>query len=55
LVWSFHSALFAEILLSRLRIEIEKGASKSQLLRLFDLHWERVVADAPGYQRLSRV
>jgi sugar-specific transcriptional regulator TrmB len=55
LVWSFHSALYAEILLSRLRIEIEKGASKSQLLRLFDLHWERVVADAPGYQRLSRV
>lgn len=56
LVWSFHSALYAEILLSQLRIEIENGASKSKLLRLFELYRDRLVTDAPGYRRLmSRV
>jgi sugar-specific transcriptional regulator TrmB len=55
LVWSFHSALYAEILLSRLRIEIENGASQSELLRLFELHRDRLITEAPGYRRLSRV
>lgn len=53
LVWSYHSALYAEILLSRLRAEIESGASKRKLLRLMQQYHQRVAIDAPGYKRLA--
>jgi HTH-type transcriptional regulator, sugar sensing transcriptional regulator len=53
LVWSYHSALYAEILLSRLRVEIEKGAGKRKLLRLVEEYRNRIATDAPGYQRLA--
>jgi len=53
LVWSFHSALCAEILLSRLRVEIENGASKRKLLRLVEDYHDRIATDAPGYKRLA--
>jgi hypothetical protein len=53
LVWSFHSALYAEILLSRLRVEIENGASKRKLLRLVEDYHGRVATDSPGYKRLA--
>ena len=52
LVWSFHSALYAEILLSRLRVEIENGASRRKLLRLMEDYHDRIATDAPGYKRL---
>jgi sugar-specific transcriptional regulator TrmB len=52
LVWSYHSALYAEILLSRLRAEIESGASRRKLLRLMQEYHARVAIDAPGYKRL---
>ncbi|MGC2195016.1 MAG: hypothetical protein WA628_10110 [Terriglobales bacterium] len=48
LVWSSHSALYAEILLSRLRIEIENGASKRKLLRLVEDYHDRIATDAPA-------
>jgi hypothetical protein len=51
-VWSFHSALYAEILLSRLRVEIENGASRRKLLRLMEDYHDRIATDAPGYKRL---
>jgi sugar-specific transcriptional regulator TrmB len=53
LVWSYHSALYAEILLSRLRAEIESGASKRKLLRIMQEYHQRVAIDAPGYKRLA--
>jgi sugar-specific transcriptional regulator TrmB len=53
LVWSFHSALYAEILLSRLRVEIENGASQRRLLRLVKDYHGRIATDAPGYKRLA--
>jgi sugar-specific transcriptional regulator TrmB len=53
LVWSFHSALYAEILLSRLRVAIETGASKRKLLRLVKDCHGRMATDAPGYERLA--
>jgi sugar-specific transcriptional regulator TrmB len=53
LVWSFHSALYAEILLSRLRVEIENGAGKRRLLRLVKDYHSRIATDAPGYKRLA--
>lgn len=53
LVWSFHSALNAEILLSRLRVEIEKGASKRKLLQLIKGHHNQIATDAPGYRQLA--
>ena len=53
LVWSFHSAFYAEILLSRLRIEIQNGAGKRKLLRLVQDYHSRIATDAPGYQRLA--
>jgi sugar-specific transcriptional regulator TrmB len=53
LVWSYHSALYAEILLSRLRVEIENGAGKRKLLRLMQEYHDRIVTDAPGYKRLA--
>jgi hypothetical protein len=52
LVWSFHSALYAEILFSRLRVEIENGASRRKLLRLIADYHDRIATDAPGYKRL---
>lgn len=52
-MWSFHSALYAEILLSPLRIEIDKGASKRKLLRLVESYHDRIATDAPGYKRLA--
>jgi hypothetical protein len=51
-VWSFHSALYAEILLSRLRVEIENGAGRRKLLRLMEDYHDRIATDAPGYKRL---
>jgi sugar-specific transcriptional regulator TrmB len=53
LVWSYHSALYAEILLSRLRTEIESGAGKRKLLRLIEDYHHRIAMDAPGYKRLA--
>jgi sugar-specific transcriptional regulator TrmB len=53
LVWSYHSALYAEILLSRLRFEIENGAGKRKLLRLVEEYHDRIATDAPGYKRLA--
>jgi hypothetical protein len=53
LVWSYHSALYAEILLSRLRGEIENGVGKRKLLRLIDGYHNRIAMDAPGYKRLA--
>jgi hypothetical protein len=53
LVWSYHSALYAEILLSRLRVEIENGSSKRKLLRLVEEYYDRIATDAPGYKRLA--
>ena len=53
LVWSYHSALYAEILLSRLRGEIENGVGKRKLLRLIDDYHNRIAMDAPGYKRLA--
>jgi sugar-specific transcriptional regulator TrmB len=53
LVWSYHSALYAEILLSRLRVEIEDGASKRKLLRLVEDYQDRIATDAPGYRHLA--
>jgi sugar-specific transcriptional regulator TrmB len=53
LVWSYHSALYAEILLSRLRVEIENGSGKRKLLRLFEDYHDRIVTDAPGYRPLA--
>ena len=53
LVWSYHSALCAEILLSRLRGEIENGVGKRKLLRLIDDYHNRIAMDAPGYERLA--
>jgi HTH-type transcriptional regulator, sugar sensing transcriptional regulator len=53
LVWSYHSALYAEILLSRLRFEIENGAGKHKLLRLMQEYHDRIATDAPGYERLA--
>jgi sugar-specific transcriptional regulator TrmB len=53
LVWSYHSALYAEILLSRLRAEIENGADKRKLLRLIEDYYHRIAMNAPGYKRLA--
>jgi hypothetical protein len=53
LVWSYHSALYAEILLSRLRGEIENRVGKRKLLRLIDDYHNRIAMDAPGYKRLA--
>jgi sugar-specific transcriptional regulator TrmB len=53
LVWSYHSALYAEILLSRLRVEIENGAGKRKLLRLMEEYHDRIATDTPGYKRLA--
>jgi sugar-specific transcriptional regulator TrmB len=53
LVWSFHSALYAEILLSRLRVEIARGASNRKLLQLVKDYDGRAAIDAPGYKRLA--
>lgn len=53
LVWTYHSALYAEILLSRLRGEIENGSGKRKLLRLIDDYHDRLAMDAPGYKRLA--
>jgi sugar-specific transcriptional regulator TrmB len=53
LVWSYHSALYAEILLSRLRTEIENGVGKRKLLRLIEDYHNRIAMDAPGYKRLA--
>jgi sugar-specific transcriptional regulator TrmB len=53
LVWSYHSALYAEILLSLLRGEIENGVGKRQLLRLIDDYHNRIAMDVPGYKRLA--
>lgn len=53
LVWSYHSALYAEIQLSRLRVEIENGASKRKLLRLVADYHDRIATDAPGYKHLA--
>lgn len=53
LVWSYHSALYAEILLSRLRGEIENGVGKRKLVRLIDDYHNRIAMDAPGYKRLA--
>lgn len=53
LVWSYHSALYAEILLNRLRVEIDNGASKRKLLRLVKDYQGRIATDAPGYKHLA--
>jgi sugar-specific transcriptional regulator TrmB len=53
LVWSYHSALYAEILLSCLRVEIENGSGKRKLLRLIEDYHHRIAMDAPGYKRLA--
>jgi hypothetical protein len=53
LVWSYHSALYAEILLSRLHVEIENGAHKRKLLRLVEDYHDRIATDAPGYRHLA--
>lgn len=52
LVWSYHSALYAEILLRRLRVEIENGASKRKVLRLVEDYHDRAT-DAQGYKHLA--
>jgi HTH-type transcriptional regulator, sugar sensing transcriptional regulator len=52
LVWSYHSALYAEILLTRLRVEIEHGAGKRKLLRLVEDYRDRIATGAPGYKHL---
>ena len=54
LVWSYHSALYAEILLCRLTLEIVNGASRDELLRLISDHHDQIAIEAPGYKRLAR-
>ncbi|HEY1938510.1 MAG TPA: helix-turn-helix domain-containing protein [Candidatus Angelobacter sp.] len=53
LAWSYHSALYAEILLNRLRVEIENGTGKRKLLQLMEEYHDRIAIDAPGYKRLA--
>lgn len=54
LIWcgAINSALYAEILLRRLRVEIENGASKRKVLRLVEDYHDRAT-DAQGYKHLA--
>jgi sugar-specific transcriptional regulator TrmB len=53
LVWTYHSALYAEILLSRLREQIQSGAEHRKLLRLIADYHKDFALNAPGYKRLA--
>jgi hypothetical protein len=45
--------LYAEILLSRLREQIQSGAENRKLLRLIADYHREFALNAPGYKRLA--